>query len=128
MIFFIALNCYRPVLVTVGGLWCRSFAAKDDIFCLFEGTLENLPRLKQQYGLGKNANEVVLVMEAYKALRDRAPYPANHMVAHLVGQFAFIVFDRATSTVFVASVSVKKKLTSNHKLHAYSDMYAYHIY
>ncbi|RWR82026.1 stem-specific protein TSJT1 [Cinnamomum micranthum f. kanehirae] len=81
----------------------RSFAVKDDIFCLFEGTLENLPRLKQQYGLGKNANEVVLVMEAYKALRDRAPYPANHMVAHLVGQFAFIVFDKSTSTVFVAS-------------------------
>ncbi|XP_068643453.1 stem-specific protein TSJT1-like [Aristolochia californica] len=81
----------------------RSFAAKDEIFCLFEGILENLPRLKQQYGLGKNATEVVLVMEAYKALRDRAPYPASLMVAHLVGNFAFIIFDKATSTVFVAS-------------------------
>ncbi|XP_077253758.1 stem-specific protein TSJT1-like [Tasmannia lanceolata] len=81
----------------------RSFAAKEEIFCLFEGTLENLARLKQQYGLGKNATEVVLVMEAYKALRDRAPYPASHMVSHLIGNFAFIIFDKATSTVFVAS-------------------------
>ncbi|KAL6010907.1 hypothetical protein ACLOJK_001350 [Asimina triloba] len=81
----------------------RSFAAKDEIFCLFQGALDNLTRLRQQYGLGKNANEVVLVMEAYKALRDRAPYSANHMVAHLAGQFAFIIFDRTTSTVFVAA-------------------------
>lgn len=93
--------CYTTENQTL--LQPRSFAAKDEIFCMFEGTLENLPRLKQQYGLGKNANEVVLVMEAYKALRDRAPYPANHMVAHLIGQFAFIIFDKVTSTVFVAS-------------------------
>ncbi|MFZ8455712.1 hypothetical protein ACO1M1_14450, partial [Staphylococcus aureus] len=58
----------------------RSFAVKDDIFCLFEGALDNLGSLKQQYGLAKSANEVVLVIEAYKALRDRAPYPANHVV------------------------------------------------
>ncbi|KAF7847683.1 hypothetical protein BT93_L2726 [Corymbia citriodora subsp. variegata] len=45
----------------------------------------------------------MLVIEAYKALRDRAPYPPNHMVGHLNGNFAFIVFDGSTSTVFVAS-------------------------
>ncbi|XP_028112898.1 stem-specific protein TSJT1-like [Camellia sinensis] len=50
----------------------RSFAVKDEIFCLFEGALDNLGSLKQQYGLAKSANEVVLVIEAYKALRDRA--------------------------------------------------------
>ncbi|MCI00803.1 stem-specific protein TSJT1 [Trifolium medium] len=82
---------------------CRSFAVKDDIFCLFEGTLDNLGSLRQQYGLAKSANEVVLMIEAYKALRDRAPYPANHVVGHLSGSFAFIVFDKSTSTLFVAS-------------------------
>lgn len=61
--------------------------------------------LRQQYGLAKSANEVILVIEAYKALRDRAPYPANRVVCHLSGSFAFIVFDKSTSTVFVASVS-----------------------
>jgi hypothetical protein len=81
----------------------RSFAVKDDIFCLFEGTLDNLGSLRQQYGLAKSANEVVLMIEAYKALRDRAPYPANHVVGHLSGSFAFIVFDKSTSTLFVAS-------------------------
>ncbi|KAI3980038.1 hypothetical protein MKX01_042692 [Papaver californicum] len=81
----------------------RSFAAKDEIFCLFEGALDNLGSLKQQYGLSKSANEVMLVIEAYKALRDRAPYPANHVVGHLRGSFAFVVFDKSTSTLFVAS-------------------------
>ncbi|KAI3936356.1 hypothetical protein MKW92_036285 [Papaver armeniacum] len=81
----------------------RSFAVKDDIFCLFEGALDNLGSLKQQYGLSKSANEVMLVIEAYKALRDRAPYPANHVVGHLIGSFAFVVFDKSTSTLFVAS-------------------------
>ncbi|XP_068332676.1 stem-specific protein TSJT1-like [Pyrus communis] len=81
----------------------RSFAVKDEIFCLFEGALDNLGSLRQQYGLAKSANEVILVIEAYKALRDRAPYPPNHVVGHLSGNFAFIVFDKSTSTVFVAS-------------------------
>ncbi|KAF5738616.1 Aluminum induced protein with YGL and LRDR motif [Tripterygium wilfordii] len=81
----------------------RSFAVKDEIFCLFEGVLDNLGSLRQQYGLSKSANEVILVIEAYKTLRDRAPYPANHVVGHLSGNFAFIVFDKSTSTLFVAS-------------------------
>lgn len=81
----------------------RSFASKDDIFCLFKGALENLGSMKQQYGLAKNANEVVLVIEAYKALRDRAPYPTTHMLGHLEGGFAFILFDKTTSKVLVAS-------------------------
>ena len=83
----------------------RSFGAKDEIFCLFQGSLDNLGSLKQQYGLAKNVNEVLLVIEAYKTLRDRAPYPANHVVSHLSGDFAFVVFDKSTCTLFVASVS-----------------------
>ncbi|XP_043713063.1 stem-specific protein TSJT1-like [Telopea speciosissima] len=81
----------------------RSFAVKDDIFCLFEGVLDNLGSLRQEYGLAKSANEVVLMIEAYKALRDRAPYPPSHVVGHLEGNFAFILFDKCTSTLFVAS-------------------------
>nr|DAD19441.1 TPA_asm: hypothetical protein HUJ06_020904 [Nelumbo nucifera] len=67
--------------------------------------LDNLGSLRQQYGLAKSANEVVLVIEAYKALRDRAPYPPSHVVGHLCGNFAFVLFDKSTSTLFVASVS-----------------------
>ncbi|EPS69062.1 aluminum induced protein [Genlisea aurea] len=81
----------------------RSFASKDEIFCLFEGSLDNLGSLINQYGLAKSTNEVLLVIEAYKALRDRAPYPPSHMVGHLEGKFAFILFDKSTSTLFVAT-------------------------
>lgn len=83
----------------------RGFGVKDEIFCVFEGALDNLGSLRQQYGLSKTVNDVVLVIEAYKALRDRAPYPPNHVVGHLIGNFAFVVFDKTTSTLFVASVS-----------------------
>ncbi|KAK3136112.1 hypothetical protein QOZ80_5BG0428280 [Eleusine coracana subsp. coracana] len=81
----------------------RSFAAKDDIFCLFEGVLDNLGRLSQHYGLSKGANEVLLVIEAYKTLRDRAPYPASFMLAQLTGSYAFVLFDKSTSSLLVAS-------------------------
>ncbi|KAK8954467.1 Stem-specific protein TSJT1 [Platanthera zijinensis] len=77
--------------------------AKDEIFCLFEGIFDNLGSLVQQYGLSKSSNEVLLVIEAYKALRDRAPYPASSMLGHLSGNFAFVLFDNKTSTVLVAS-------------------------
>eukprot|EP00252_Welwitschia_mirabilis_P022313 TRINITY_DN6000_c0_g1_i1.p1 TRINITY_DN6000_c0_g1~~TRINITY_DN6000_c0_g1_i1.p1 ORF type:complete len:238 (+),score=9.69 TRINITY_DN6000_c0_g1_i1:193-906(+) len=83
----------------------RLFGAKDDIFCVFEGALENLPSLRQQYGLSKTVNEVILIIEAYKTLRDRAPYPASHVVGHLSGHFAFVLLDRATGTVFAAKDS-----------------------
>jgi hypothetical protein len=84
----------------------RSFAAKDEIFCLFEGVLDNLGRLSQQYGLSKGANEVVLVIEAYKTLRDRAPYPASFMLSQLAGSYAFVLFDKSTRSLLVASVCV----------------------
>uniref|UniRef100_A0A1S3ZH57 Asparagine synthetase B [glutamine-hydrolyzing] isoform X1 n=2 Tax=Nicotiana TaxID=4085 RepID=A0A1S3ZH57_TOBAC len=86
-----------PTLTWMSLLHCQ------EIFCLFEGSLDNLGSLRQQYGLAKSANEVVLMIEEYKALRDRAPYPPSHVVGHLQGNFAFIVFDKSTSTLFVAS-------------------------
>ena len=48
----------------------RLFGAVDDIFCMFQGTIENVAVLKQQYGLSKGANEVNIIIEAYRTLRD----------------------------------------------------------
>ncbi|KAM7527166.1 hypothetical protein LguiB_030576 [Lonicera macranthoides] len=86
----------------------RSFGVKEEIFCLFQGVLHNLGSLRQEYGLAKSADEVVLIIEAYKALRDRAPYPPSHVVGHLEGNFSFVVFDASTSTLFVASDQLGK--------------------
>ncbi|KAL8118868.1 hypothetical protein AgCh_016383 [Apium graveolens] len=55
----------------------RLFAVTDDIFCLFQYHIENVAHLKQKYGLGKNANEVIIILEAYCTLRDRGPYPTD---------------------------------------------------
>lgn len=77
----------------------------DDIFCLFEGHIENIAQLKQQYGLNKMANEVSIVIEAYRTLRDRGPYPADQVVRGIQGKFAFILFDATSQSTFVASVS-----------------------
>ncbi|KAF8392310.1 hypothetical protein HHK36_022652 [Tetracentron sinense] len=80
----------------------RLFAVVDDIFCLFQGHIENIALLKQQYGLNKTANEVSIVIEAYRTLRDRGPYPADQVVRDLIGKFAFILYDSSSKTAFVA--------------------------
>lgn len=79
----------------------------DDIFCLFQGHIQNITSLKQQYGLGKTANEVIIVIEAYKTLRDRGPFPASQVLRDLNGKFAFILFDSSSNTTFMASVSIQ---------------------
>ncbi|XP_052191052.1 stem-specific protein TSJT1-like [Diospyros lotus] len=81
----------------------RLFAVVDDIFCLFQGHIENVAHLKQQYGLNKAANEVIIVIEAYRTLRDRGPYPADQVVRDLHGKFAFILYDSSSKTTFVAA-------------------------
>lgn len=81
----------------------RLFAVLDNMFCLFEGLLENIGHLKQQYGLTKTANEPILIIEAYRTLRDRGPYPAPQVVGDLHGKFAFILFDSTTKSTFIAS-------------------------
>lgn len=83
----------------------RLFAAVDDIFCLFQGHIENVALLKQRYGLNKTSNEVTIVIEAYRTLRDRGPYPADQVVRDLEGKFAFILYDSSTKNVFLAAVS-----------------------
>ncbi|XP_041005820.1 stem-specific protein TSJT1-like [Juglans microcarpa x Juglans regia] len=80
----------------------RLFAVVDNIFCLFQGHIENFVLLKQQYGLNKTANEAVIVIEAYRTLRDRGPYPADQVVRGIQGKFAFIVYDSTSRATFIA--------------------------
>ncbi|KAF3324375.1 stem-specific protein TSJT1-like protein [Carex littledalei] len=81
----------------------RLFASVDDIFCIFQGALINIPLLKQQYGLGKNATEDMIVLEVYRTLRDRGPYPVDKVVRDLNGKFAFILFDSSSNSIFIAA-------------------------
>jgi hypothetical protein len=80
----------------------RLFCGFDDIYCLFLGSLNNLCTLNKQYGLTKNTNEAMFVIEAYRTLRDRGPYPPDQVVKDLDGSFAFVVYDSKVGTVFTA--------------------------
>lgn len=80
----------------------RLFTAFDDIYCLFMGSLNNLCAQIKQYGLSKNTNEAMFVIEAYRTLRDRGPYPADQVIKDLEGSFAFVVYDSKTGSVFTA--------------------------
>ncbi|CAI9088545.1 OLC1v1022895C1 [Oldenlandia corymbosa var. corymbosa] len=80
----------------------RIFCGYDDIYCLFAGSLNNLCAQIRQYGLSKCSNEALVVIEAYRTLRDRGPYPADQVVKDLDGSFAFVVYDSKTGTVFAA--------------------------
>ncbi|TVU44622.1 hypothetical protein EJB05_04068 [Eragrostis curvula] len=81
----------------------RLFGSVEDVFCLFQGTIENVAVLKQQYGLSKGANEVSIIIEAYRTLRDRGPYPADQVVRDLGGKFSFVLYDCSTKSVFMAA-------------------------
>lgn len=84
----------------------RSLSVVDDMFCMFQGNLENWPQLRQQYGLSrsaKTANETSVVIEMYRSLRDRAPYPADQAVRALQGSFVFVLFDSTTRRIFAAA-------------------------
>lgn len=80
------------------------FCGFDDIYCLFLGSLNNLSLLNKQYGLTKCTNEAMFVIEAYRTLRDRGPYPADQVVKDLDGSFAFVVYDSKGGNVFAALV------------------------
>ncbi|XP_061367277.1 stem-specific protein TSJT1-like [Gastrolobium bilobum] len=80
----------------------RLFCGVDDIYCLFLGSLNNLNLLNKQYGLSKGTDEAMFVIEAYKTLRDRGPYPADQVVKDLDGSFAFVVYDSKIGSVFAA--------------------------
>lgn len=102
----ISITFKLPVLLTILSISSiRLFAVVDDIFCLFQGHIENVALLKQQYGSNKTANEVIIVIEAYRTLRDRGPYPADQVLRDFHGKFAFILYDSSSKTTFVAAVS-----------------------
>ena len=82
----------------------RLFCGFDDIYCLFLGSLNNLCALNKQYGLSKSSNEAMFLIEAYRTLRDRGPYPADQVLKELDGSFAFVVYDRRAGAVFAALV------------------------
>ena len=63
------------------------------MFYIFEGVLDNVAVLRQRYGLNKSANEVAIVIEAYRTLRDWGPYPADQVVRDLIGKFVFVLYD-----------------------------------
>ncbi|CAL9127723.1 unnamed protein product [Musa acuminata var. zebrina] len=81
----------------------RLFCSFDEVYCMFVGSLNNLSSLIMQYGLcSKSTNEALLVIQAYRTLRDRGPYPADQVLKELAGSFAFVVYDNKTGAVFAA--------------------------
>ncbi|XP_059306727.1 uncharacterized protein LOC132058193 [Lycium ferocissimum] len=87
-----------------GLLWTlKLFAVVNDIFCMFQGHIENVAHLKQQSGLNKTANEVIIVIEAYRILRDRGPYPPDQVVKDIPGTFAFVLYGSSSKATFLAS-------------------------
>ncbi|KAK7246528.1 hypothetical protein RIF29_41397 [Crotalaria pallida] len=83
----------------------RLFSGVENIYCVFMGSLHNLSKLNKQYGLSKGTNEAMFIIEAYRTLRDRGPYPADQVLKELEGSFGFVMYDNKDGTVFVASGS-----------------------
>ncbi|ERM95214.1 hypothetical protein AMTRI_Chr07g82110 [Amborella trichopoda] len=80
----------------------RVFCGVDEVYCQFKGNLDNLSSLIRQYGLCKATNEGQLIIEAYKTLRDRGPYPADQVIKDFHGRFGFVIYDSRSGAVFTA--------------------------
>ncbi|KAM5588285.1 hypothetical protein ABKV19_006627 [Rosa sericea] len=80
----------------------RLFCSLDNIYCVFLGSLNNLSSLIKQYGLSKGTNEAMFVVQAYRTLRDRGPYPADQVLKDLDGSFGFVIYDTKAGTVFAS--------------------------
>ncbi|KAL4290057.1 hypothetical protein GQ457_14G009990 [Hibiscus cannabinus] len=80
----------------------RLFCGVDEIHCIFLGGLNNLCSLLRQYGLSKGNNEAMFIIEAYRTLRDRGPYPAHQVLKDLEGSYGFVVYDSKAGSVFAA--------------------------
>ncbi|GMI77612.1 HYPOXIA RESPONSE UNKNOWN PROTEIN 54 [Hibiscus trionum] len=80
----------------------RLFCGVDEIYCVFLGGLNNLCSLLRQYGLSKGNNEAMFIVEAYRTLRDRGPYPADQVLKDLEGSYGFVVYDSKAGSVFAA--------------------------
>ena len=81
----------------------RLFCSVDDVYCIFVGRLDNLSSLIRQYGLcGKSSDEAMLLIQAYRTLRDRGPYPADQVLKDLSGAFSFVIYDNRSRSVFAA--------------------------
>jgi asparagine synthetase B (glutamine-hydrolysing) len=69
------------------------------------GTLWNLPSLRQAYGLTKNVNDVMVMVEAFKAMSGRGLFHPNRVLNHFEGSFAFVLFNNGSKTLLVTNVS-----------------------
>ncbi|KAF7150623.1 hypothetical protein RHSIM_Rhsim02G0128500 [Rhododendron simsii] len=85
----------------------RSIVVVDDVSCIFVGLLENMCELRRHYGLSRQAAEAMVVVEAYKVLRDRAPYPPDQVIRDLQGRFAFVLFDSRAVTLLLARIGTE---------------------
>lgn len=66
--------------------------------------MDNVAVLRQRYGLNKSADEVAIIIEAYRTLRDRGPYRADEVVRDLLGKFSFVLYDSTSEALFTAVV------------------------
>eukprot|EP00898_Chlorokybus_atmophyticus_P008012 jgi/Chlat1/8211/Chrsp76S07644 len=81
-----------------------SFGADQGIFILFRGELTNAGDIREAYGYrrSESISDHVLIIEMYKTLKDRAPFPTDHCLRQLHGSFAFALYDASTNVVFAA--------------------------
>lgn len=54
----------------------------------------------------------MFIIEAYRTLRDRGPYPADQVLIELEGSFGFVIYDNKDGTVFTALVRLFLNLCS----------------
>ncbi|KAG2316692.1 hypothetical protein Bca4012_067537 [Brassica carinata] len=79
-------------------------AVKDDVVCLFRGTIENRAEIAASYKLPPRKNDAAIVLWAYDKFGDQeTDTPWLEAVEHFKGGFSFVIYDATKKSFFVTS-------------------------
>ncbi|CAL9246612.1 unnamed protein product [Arabidopsis halleri] len=116
--FMVDIQPWCMLVITVAptnSIIANRFQAKDDMFCILSGCIENIDDLAAKFHFNKDIDQPTMFIEAYKSQRrindgpetklqkDQREFYWLNLVRAAKGKFTIILFDNLKKTVFAAT-------------------------
>ncbi|CAH8268402.1 unnamed protein product [Arabidopsis lyrata] len=116
--FMVDIQPWCMLAITVAptnSIIANRFQAKDDMFCILSGSIENIDYLASKFHFNKDIDQPTMFIEAYKSQRrindgpetklqkDQREFYWLNLVRAAKGKFTIILFDNLKKTVFAAT-------------------------
>ncbi|KAL9669482.1 hypothetical protein QQ045_007029 [Rhodiola kirilowii] len=77
---------------------------KGDIICIYQGHMDNVDLFKNKFLLDPEDDDVKVVIQVFKLLRELGHQTPPICFQSMVGDFSFIVYDVSSNLPFVTSI------------------------